>query len=126
MAMRDIARYYGLEHIGKGLLKLSEYADSIWGADKPIYMRPSFYVFLGSSIVAPAIALWKRFSWSTREAVYIVGGYVSTKVWDWIEEAVGGFFKTAAVKAAPTPTTYIPPKPATTQGQAGSELLRKP
>jgi hypothetical protein len=125
MAMRDIARYYGLEHIGKGLLKLSEYADSIWGAGQPVYKRPSFLLFLGASMAAPAIALWKRFSWSAREAVYIVGGYISTKVWDWIEEAVGGFFKTAAVKAAPTPTVSISPKPVTTQGQAGSELLRK-
>jgi hypothetical protein len=124
MAMRDIARYYGLDHIGKGILKLADYADSIWGAGKPIYMRPSFWTVVGVSGVLPIIANKMKWSWSSREIVYMLGGFVSTKVWDWIEEVAGGFFKTAAIKAAPTPTVYIPSKPVSAPS-TGTTMLRK-
>jgi len=125
MAAREVARYYGLNHIGKGIVKLADYADSIFGAGKPIYMRPSFFTVAVFSGVLPLVAYLRKWSWDTREIINIIGGYVSTKIWDWVEEVAAGFFKIATREVTFQPTVSIPPAPAPAQEVKTTVLLRK-
>jgi len=126
MAMRDIARYYGVNHVGKGIVKLANYADELFGVGKPIYLKPSFWTVIGISGVLPILANRLGWSWSTKEVVYLLGGYVSTKVWDWIEEVIAGFFKVKTTVSPGIIAPSIPPSPASAPApQAGTTMLRK-
>jgi len=108
---RDVGIEYGAQHIAKGINRALIEVDRMTGkAAAPIQERPSVWTSIGLGIGLPLAALYLKVRDPYDKLLILIGGFLSTNVWDYIEEtiaAAGG----GGGAAAYTPTAYIPPTP---------------
>jgi len=129
---REIGLVYGGAHIGKGVSKAIDMIDPALNAtNKKVWERPSFWTTLAISIGVPvfaALAEKSVRSWTAKAllaAGVVAAAAVSTKIWDYVEEAMAtaGAVATAAravaAGAAPAPVTYSVSAPAPAPAPAG-------
>jgi hypothetical protein len=113
LTWRDTGFIVGGQHIGKFLTKAFEMVDGYMGkAVAPVQERPSTWINIGGGlalIVIPRIS--KRIGPTLDYLMTVIGGYMTTKVWDYAEESMAAT-ATARFIAAPTPTPApTPPAP---------------
>lgn len=107
---RDVGIKYGAQHIAKGINRALIEVDRMAGkAAAPIQERPSVWTSIGLGIALPIAAMYLKVKDPYDKLLILIGGYLSTNVWDYIEEAMTGAGGGGA--AAYTPTAYIPPTP---------------
>jgi hypothetical protein len=113
---REIGLVYGGAHIGKAASKAIDMIDpALNAANKKVWERPSFWTTLAISVGVPVFAAFaeKRVRSPTARALLAAGvvavAAISTKIWDYIEEALA----TAGAKAAGTATSAPAPAPIT-------------
>ena len=115
MGWRETGQIVGSEHLAKGISKVLDYLDSATGkATAPFYQRPSFWASVaGGALLVVVPRLLKRVpSWAD-VVMTALGGFLTTRAWDYLEEALaagGG----GGAGASPTyaPTSYVPASPA--------------
>jgi len=131
---REIGLVYGGAHIGKGVSKAIDMMDPALGAtNKKVWERPSFWTTLAISIGVPALAAFaeRRVRSGTAKALLVAGAVaaaaVSTKIWDYVEEAMATpragatAARAAAAGATPAPVTYRVSTPAPAPAQVTSQ-----
>jgi hypothetical protein len=114
----DTGFIVGGQHIGKALTKAFEMIDGYVGkAASPVQERPSTWINIGGGlalIVIPRIS--KRISPTLDYLMTVIGGYMTTKVWDYAEESMAvapaARFVAAPAPTPPTPTLPTPIAPA--------------
>lgn len=108
----------GGQHIGVGLRKVFEWVDSAVGkAGAPVVERPSTWINIAGGL---ALILYPRFSKRVSPTIdmlmTVIGGYMTTKIWDYIGEAAPAaarlFVPAPAVTPPPLPPTPPAPAPA--------------
>jgi hypothetical protein len=112
LTWKDTGFIVGGQHLTKGLIKGFEMIDGYVGkAEAPVQEKPSTWInTLGglALIVTPRI---RRVAPALDYLMTVIGGYMTTKVWDYIEEAMAAG---ATLRFAPTPTPTPAPAPAPT------------
>jgi hypothetical protein len=112
---RDIGINYGGQHIGKGISRALKEVDKAVGKEAAaIQERPSTWITVIGTFAFPAAAMFLKLKDPWDKLFILIGGYISTGLWDIIEEAMvaggggGGaaYYPTyvAAAPAAPTAT----------------------
>ena len=91
MAWRDIALTYGGQWVGKGVDKAIQYV-------VPQYDMP---ITVGLAVGLPILTKFVKLPKTVETAAILVGGFLSTKIMDYIEEAI-----------TPTPVVAYAPPPA--------------
>jgi len=133
---REIGLVYGGAHIGKGVSKAIDMIDpALKATNKKVWERPSFWTTLAISIGVPVLATFaeKRVRSRTAKALLVAGAVaaaaVSTKIWDYVEEAMatagaGATVARAAVAgvtSAPVTYSVSAPAPAPAPAQVTSQ-----
>jgi hypothetical protein len=107
---RDVGVDYGGEHIGNGIARLLKEVDKYAGKGAaPIEQRPSTWITIIGTFALPAAAIFGKLKDPWDKLAILTGGFISTGLWDIIEEAMvaaGG-----AAGAAYVPAAYVPPGP---------------
>ncbi|MEM1522304.1 MAG: hypothetical protein QXU69_04720 [Thermofilaceae archaeon] len=99
---RDVGRLYGGQHIGKGILRALREVDRAVGREAAaVHERPSTWITIVGSILLPSVAVLGKLRKPWDEVLAIVGGYISTALWDIAEEAMMGAGGGATIVAAP-------------------------
>lgn len=122
---KDVGFNYGGQHIGKGVSRALREVDRILGKEAAaIQERPSTWITVIGTFAFPAAAILLKLRDPWDKLAILTGGYLSTGLWDIVEEAIaagGG----GGGGAAYTPTAYAPTTAATsatptaaTQGKA--------
>ena len=81
----------GSQHLGKGLTKLIQFIDEKTGASgKPILQRPSFWISLlgGGALIYASTR--REVPSPYDEVCAALGWYLTTNIWDHIEQVVSG------------------------------------
>jgi hypothetical protein len=108
---REVGVNYGGEHIGKGITRLLKEVDKYAGKGAaPIEQRPSTWITVIGTFALPAAAIFGKLKDPWDKLAILTGGFISTGLWDIIEEAMttaggGG----GAAGAAYVPAAYVPP-----------------
>jgi hypothetical protein len=118
LAWRDTGFIVGGQHIGKALTKAFEMIDGYMGkTGAPVQERPSTWINIGGGlalIFLPRIS--KRIGSTLDYLMTVIGGYMTTKVWDYAEEAMAvapaARFTAAPLPAPVTPAPTAPVAPA--------------
>jgi hypothetical protein len=131
---REIGLVYGGAHIGKGVSKAIDMIDPALGAtNKKVWERPSFWTTLAISVGVPVLAAFaeKRVRSRTAKALLAAGAVaaaaVSTKIWDYVEEAMAtagagaAAARAVATRATPAPITYSVSAPVAVTAKAPSQ-----
>jgi hypothetical protein len=104
---REVGVNYGGEHIGKGITRLLKEVDKYAGREAaPIEQRPSTWITIIGTFAFPAAAIFGKLKDPWDKLAILTGGFISTGLWDIIEEAMvaaGG-----AAGAAYVPAAYVP------------------
>ena len=114
--LRDVGVSYGGQHIGKGLNKLLTEIDKIAKkATAPVFERPSTWITIAAAAGLPiaAILLKLRDPWD--KLAILVGGFISTNLWNIIEEAAAATPTVKFVPTAVSPTEVVEVSPAPTE-----------
>gem|GEM_PF-2594916 len=107
MAWREIGLIYGSQHLAKGVDRALGELDRFAGkATAAVQERPSTWVVAGLSIGLPLLLAFKKIKGPLDKLLAIVGGYLSTKIWDYIEEYMAG-----GGGATYSPVSYVPATP---------------
>ncbi len=113
MAWKDTGIIVGGQHIGKGITLATDYVDAQLGkTGAPLQERPSVWINVAGGVALVLIPrLLKRLSPTTDMLMTIIGGYMTTKAWDYVQEYIaGGAVAVAeAVRVAPTIPTVTQP-----------------
>jgi len=117
---REVGVNYGGQHIGKGRSRALREVDRILGKEAAaIHERPSTWITVAGTFAFPAIAIFAKLKDPWDKLAILTGGFLSTGLWDIIEEAMatagGGGAAVAYIPAYAAPTTPTP-TPAPTQG----------
>jgi hypothetical protein len=120
---RDVGVNYGGQHIGKAVSRGLKALDGYLGkAGAPVEKRPSTWITIVGAVGLPAavVLLKVRDPWD--KLAILLGGFLSTNLWDIAEEAMAaaGGGAAAAVRSSPAPV-YTPP--ATPQVQSSGERI---
>jgi len=113
LAWRDTGFIVGGQHIGKALTKGFEMIDSHMGkAVAPVQERPSTWINIAGGLALIMLPRFsRRISPTMDYLMTVIGGYMTTKVWDDAEEAMA-VAPAARVALAPAPPpTPTPPAP---------------
>jgi hypothetical protein len=107
LTWRDTGFIVGGQHFGKFLTKAFEMVDSYMGkAVAPVQERPSTWINIGGGLALIMLPRFsRRISPTLDYLMTVIGGYMTTKVWDYAEEAMA---VTAAARFVPTPTPTAP------------------
>jgi hypothetical protein len=107
---RDVGVNYGGQHIGKGIARaLLEVDKALGKAGAPLTQRPSVWLTVAGTVGLPAAAIFLKLRDPWDKLAILAGGFLSTGLWDIVEEAMvaaGG-----AAGAAYVPARYVPPAP---------------
>jgi hypothetical protein len=120
---RDTGVNYGGQHIGKGVTRLLKEVDKALGKETaPVQEKPSTWVIVAGTFLLPTAAVLAKLEDPWDKLAILTGGFLSTNLWDIIEEAMaaGGGGAAAAVRSSPAPV-YTPP--ATPQVQSSGERI---
>lgn len=99
---RDVGRLYGGQHIGKGILRAFREIDRAMGREAAaVHERPSTWITIVGSVLLPSIAVLGKLRKPWDEVLALIGGYISTALWDIAEEAMMGAGGGATMVAAP-------------------------
>ncbi|MEM2292755.1 MAG: hypothetical protein QXX41_05720 [Nitrososphaerota archaeon] len=114
--LRDVGVSYGGQHIGKGLSKLLTEIDKIANkATAPVFERPSTWITIAAAAGLPAAAIFFKLRDPWDKLAILVGGFISTNLWNIIEEAAAATptvtFVPTEVSPAPTEVTEVSPAP---------------
>jgi len=105
---REVGFNYGGQHIGKGVSRALREVDKILGKEAAaIHERPSTWITVIGTFALPAAAVLGKLKDPWDKLAILTGGFLSTGLWDIIEEAMvtaGG----GGAAAAYTPTAYVP------------------
>jgi len=104
----DILKYYGPQHLAKGIERGFEEVDRITGrAALPPHERPSFWGNVGMTVVGALGALLLPEPWDLVLAVW--GGHHSTTLWDFAEEYIPVAARVVyrPARPAPAPSRYV-------------------
>jgi hypothetical protein len=115
LTWRDTGFIVGGQHIGKALTKGFEMIDGYMGkAVSPVQERPSTWINIGGGLALIMLPRFsKRISPTLDYLMTVIGGYMTTKVWDYAEEAMAAGATAARFVPAPTaPTPTAPVAPA--------------
>jgi hypothetical protein len=121
---RDVLVIYGGLHVGKGVLRLLKEVDNRMGwAANPPSRRLTTWVAVGAGVAAPFVAMNRRIRSPWDTFALLVGGYLSTYVWDVAEEvAATGVLLSPPLSLAPRtfalPPAQAAPAPAPAPAQA--------
>ncbi len=118
MTWRETGLIVGGQHIFKGVEKAADYIDTTLGkSTAPVTQRPSTWI---NTIGGLALILLPRFI-KVPEMVDILltagGGYLTTRIWDYIEEYRAGAATAGGSAYSPVvsaPTSYVPVTPTPT------------
>jgi hypothetical protein len=112
---RDVGVNYGGQHIGKGITRLLKEVDRMTGKTAAaIQERPSTWITVIGTFAFPAAAIFLKLKDPWDKLAILTGGYISTGIWDIIEEAMvtgggggspGGAYFPTTVSVPPTPTS---------------------
>lgn len=115
----EIGVIYGGQHIAKGLERAFDEVDKALGKEgETTFRRPSTLLNLGLGVFLPVIAIYGRVRDPLATLLVVIGGHMSTKVWEYVEEAMVG--------GSPAAAYWIPagsssPSPAITE-RAGASV----
>jgi hypothetical protein len=108
---KEVGFNYGGQHIGKGIARAFLEVDKALGkAGAPLTQRPSVWLTVAGTVGLPAAAILLKLRDPWDKLAILSGGFLSTGLWDIIEEAMA--VAPAVVRAVPRSTTYIPAAPA--------------
>ncbi len=111
---RDVGVNYGGQHIGKGVSRALREVDKILGKEAAaIHERPSTWITVIGTFALPAAAIFLKLRDPWDKLAILTGGYLSTGLWDIIEEAMVAGGAGGGGGAAYTPTAYVPPTTST-------------
>jgi hypothetical protein len=114
---REVGVNYGGQHIGKGIARaLLEVDKALGKAGAPLMQRPSVWVTVVGTFALPAAAIFAKLRDPWDKLAVLAGGFLSTGLWDIIEEAMvaaGG-----GAGAAYVPARYVPPAPVSASASA--------
>jgi len=86
---RDIGAIYGSQHVAKGLERGFVEVDTYMGAaGKPVAERPSTWLNMGLGIGLPIVAWAAKIKAPWDVVLISMGAHMSTKAWDYAEEAL--------------------------------------
>jgi len=120
---RDVGLKYGAQHIAKGINRALVEVDRMTGkAGAPIQERPSVWTSIGLGIILPIVGVFGKIKDPYDKLMVLIGGYLSTNVWDYIEEAMtaAGGGGGAAATATYVPRFTLPPTTPTSTPTAKS------
>jgi hypothetical protein len=101
---KEVGVNYGGQHIGKGIARaLLEVDKALGKAGAPLTQRPSVWITVVGTFALPAAAVMGKLRDPWDKLAILAGGFLSTGLWDIIEEAMAG-----APAAAYVPTRSIP------------------
>ena len=123
---RDVGVNYGGQHIGKGISRLIKEVDKYMGKEAaPVQERPSTWIIAIGSIGLPAAAIFLRLRDPWDKLAILAGGYLSTGLWDIIEEAMAslGVGGAATAAFAQPPIQVTPHLQVTTQTTSRMEKI---
>jgi hypothetical protein len=107
---REIGVIYGGQHIGKGISRGLKELDRYMGKEAAaVQERPSTWVVVAGAVGLPLLAVYAKLKDPWDKLAILTGGFLSTNLWDIVEEAMvaaGG-----AAGAAYVPARYVPPGP---------------
>jgi hypothetical protein len=123
---REIGVIYGGQHIGKGISRGLKELDRYMGKEAAaVQERPSTWVVVAGAVGLPLLAVYAKLKDPWDKLAILTGGFLSTNLWDIIEEAMttaggGG----GAAGAAYVPAAYVPPAPvsATVSASAPAQM----
>ena len=105
---REIGVIYGGQHIGKGISRGLKELDRYMGKEAAaVQERPSTWVVVAGAVGLPLLAVYAKLKDPWDKLAILTGGFLSTNLWDIVEEAMvaaGG-----AAGAAYVPARYVPP-----------------
>jgi hypothetical protein len=110
---RDTGVNYGGQHIGKGVTRLLKEIDKALGKETaPVQEKPSTWVIVAGTFLLPTAAVLAKLEDPWDKLAILTGGFLSTNLWDIIEEAMAAAGGGGAAAGAPyVPPTYVPPAP---------------
>jgi hypothetical protein len=103
MAWRETGVVLATLHVAKGITYLADYADARTGkTGAPVQERPSAWINVGGGLVMLALPRFVRVSSTVDTVLTLVGSYLTTKIWDYVQEhAVAGAPLRPPVRIAP-------------------------
>jgi hypothetical protein len=119
LAWREVGLIVGGQHIFKGIERGFEEVDRYMGkAAAPVAERPSTWLNIGGGLALILIPRFFKRIPETLDWLFTVGGgHMTTKAWDYIEEAM------AVAPVAPAAGLYVPAgAPTSTSTQAGTSV----
>jgi hypothetical protein len=120
---RDVGVNYGGQHIGKGITRALKEVDKALGKEAAaIQERPSTWITVIGTFTFPAAAIFLKLKDPWDKLFILIGGYISTGLWDIIEEAMIAGGGGGAPGAAYYPT-YVAPAPAPTATASAAEKV---
>jgi len=121
---RDVGVNYGGQHIGKGIARLLKEVDKYAGkAAAPIEQRPSTWITVIGTFAFPVAAVLGKLKDPWDKLAILIGGFISTGLWDIIEEAMVAAGGSAG--AAYVPAAYVPPVSASASAPAQTVASEK-
>ncbi len=115
---RETGLVVGGQHAFKGVEKLFDYVDTALGkAAEPVMKRPSTWINMIGGLALVLLPRFVKVPEVVDALLTVGGGYMTTKVWDYIEEYTAGAATAgggAYFPVAPTPAPYVPATPAPT------------
>jgi len=125
MAWRETGIIVGSQHIGKGINKLFDmYVEPSVGPDT----RNLIEFGVGTALVL--IPRFVRMPNIADMALTVIGGQMTTKIWDYVESKVAAtaVYAPTYIPAAPATTPSAPasaPSPSTSEGQGRFRVVRE-
>ena len=124
MRGKDVGIIIGSQHVAKGLERAWIEVDKVVAPTATLVSKPSTWLNLGLGVALPVLAIaWKKIKAPWDIVLATMGGHMTTKIWDYAEEALvpAGvrYIPSAAYSAAEIPggaPEFYPPR----YGQAQS------
>jgi hypothetical protein len=113
MAWKETAIVLGTLHASKGITLGTDYVDTWAGkTGAPVQERPSAWINVGVGLGLVLIPRIVRMSSTVDTVLTLVGGFMTTKIWDYVQEyTVAGAPLRAPVRVAPPTPAPTPVAP---------------
>jgi hypothetical protein len=113
MAWRETAIVLGAVHVAKGVTLAADSVDAQTGkTGAPLQERPSVWINTAGGVVLLALPRFVRMSSTVDTVLTLVGSYMTTKIWDYVQEyTVAGAPLRAPVRVAPPTPAPTPVAP---------------
>jgi hypothetical protein len=106
---REVGVNYGGQHIGKGIARaLLEVDKALGKAGAPLMQRPSVWVTVVGTFAFPAAAMFLKLKDPWDKLAILTGGFLSTGLWDIVEEAMVAAGGAAGAAYVPADTFLQP------------------